>query len=47
MATQAIKTYSLDELKDKYIGQLGTPSRDDYEYTLSMEVLGKMIKTGH
>lgn len=39
-----IKTYSLDEMKDKYIGKTGTKERDDYEYELHMDVLGKMIK---
>ncbi|MBT0810147.1 helix-turn-helix transcriptional regulator [Litoribacter ruber] len=32
-------------MKDRYIGQEGTPERDAYEYELRMEVLGKMIKT--
>jgi len=45
MATNEIKTYSLAEMKDKYIGQVGTKERDDYEYELRMDVLGKMIKT--
>ncbi len=45
MATKEIKTYSLAEMKDKYIGKEGTTDRDEYEYELRMEVLGKMIKT--
>ena len=45
MATKEIKTYTLDEMKDKYIGKAGTTDRDEYEYELSMDVLGKMIKT--
>lgn len=45
MATKKVKTYSLPEIKDKYIGQLGTTDRDEYEYELRMDVLGKMIKT--
>jgi HTH-type transcriptional regulator / antitoxin HipB len=44
MKTKEIKTYSLSEMKDKYIGRIGTKERDEYEYELSMEVLGKMIK---
>ena len=36
---------SLTEMKDKYIGKIGTADRDEYEYELSMELLGKMIKT--
>ena len=45
MATKEIKTYSLAEMKDKYIGKLGTTDRDEYEYELRMDVLGKMIKS--
>lgn len=45
MAIKEIKTYSLAEMKDKYIGKVGTSERDEYEYELSMDVLGKMIKT--
>ena len=44
MATKQIKTYSLAEMKDKYIGKVGTVDRDEYEYELRMDVLGKMIK---
>jgi DNA-binding XRE family transcriptional regulator len=39
-----LKTYTLAEMKDKYIGNVGTSERDDYEYELRMDVLGKMIK---
>lgn len=45
MATKKIKAYSLAEMKDKYIGKVGTQERDEYEYELRMDVLGKMIKT--
>ena len=44
MATKELKTYTLAELKDKYIGKVGTTERDEYEYELRMDVLGKMIK---
>ena len=44
MATTGIKTYSLAEMKDKYIGEIGTIDRDEYEYELRMDVLGRMIK---
>lgn len=44
MANQALKTTTLAEMKDKYIGTVGTKERDEYEYELSMDVLGKMIK---
>lgn len=42
---KGMKTYSLSEMKDKYIGKVGTTERDQYEYELRMDVLGKMIKT--
>ena len=41
----AIKSYSLDEMKDKYIGKVGTKTRDEYEYELRMDILSRMIKT--
>ncbi len=44
MATKELKTYTLAEMKDKYIGKVGTTERDEYEYELRMDVLGKMIK---
>ncbi|MFA6863484.1 MAG: helix-turn-helix transcriptional regulator [Dysgonamonadaceae bacterium] len=45
MTTKEIKSFSLAEMKDKYIGKVGTSERDEYEYELRMDVLGKMIKT--
>ena len=45
MATKELKTYSLAEMKDTYIGKVGTQERDEYEYELRMDVIGKMIKT--
>jgi DNA-binding XRE family transcriptional regulator len=45
MATKEIKTKSLSEMKDKYIGKAGTKEREEYEYELRMDVLGKMIKS--
>ena len=41
---KGMKAYTLAEMKDKYIGKAGTKGRDDYEYELRMDVLGKMIK---
>lgn len=45
MATKEMKSYSLSEMKDKYIGEIGTIERDEYEYELRMDILGKMIKS--
>ncbi len=44
MATKQMKSYSLSEMKDKYIGKNGTVEREKYEYELRMDVLGRMIK---
>ncbi|RZJ51668.1 MAG: XRE family transcriptional regulator [Flavobacterium sp.] len=45
MTKTKIKSYSLSEMKDQIIGKIGASERDKYEYQLSMEILGKMIKT--
>jgi DNA-binding XRE family transcriptional regulator len=45
MSTSEMKLHSLSEMKDKYLGKLGSEERDHYEYELRMEVLGKMIKS--
>ena len=45
MTTNEIKTFSLAEMKNKYIGKIGSSDRDENEYELRMDVLGKMIKT--
>jgi len=45
MSKKKLKSYSLSEMKDKYIGKMGTPEREKYEYALRMDILGKMIKT--
>ena len=44
MAKTQIKSYTLQEMKDKHIGKKGTAARDNYEYELRMDVLGYMIK---
>ena len=45
MPTKRTKTYTLDEMKDKFIGKKGNPVREKYEYELRMDLLGQMIKT--
>ena len=40
-----MKKYTLSEMEDKYIGKIGTDQREEYEYELKMELLGRMIKT--
>lgn len=44
MTKTQLKSYTLAEMKDKYIGKPGTKERDEYEYELNMEVLSYMIK---
>lgn len=45
MPNKELKSYTLAEMKDKHIGQVGTTQRDEYEYELRMDVLGRMIKS--
>ena len=45
MAKAINESFSLVEMKDKYIGEIGTTNRDQYEYELRMDVLGRMIKS--
>ncbi len=45
MQNTEMKTYSLSEMKDKYIGEKGTENRENYEYEFRMDVMGRMIKT--
>ncbi|MDO4756804.1 MAG: helix-turn-helix transcriptional regulator [Parabacteroides sp.] len=33
-----MKTYTLDELTDKYVGEIGTPKRDKFEQDLNEEL---------
>lgn len=45
MINKELKTYSLAEMKDKYIGKVGTKERDEYELELRMDIFRKVIKT--
>jgi HTH-type transcriptional regulator/antitoxin HipB len=45
MPTKKTKSYTLDEMKDKFIGKKGSRVREKYEYELRMDLLGQMIKT--
>tara|TARA_B110000467_G_C18219053_1_gene421965 strand:- start:184 stop:513 length:330 start_codon:yes stop_codon:yes gene_type:complete len=45
MKTTELKTYTLNEIKNEFIGDVGTTKREEYEYELRMDVLGKVIKT--
>jgi DNA-binding XRE family transcriptional regulator len=39
-----MKTYSLEELTDEYIGKKGTKKRDKFENELRLDLLGHAIK---
>jgi HTH-type transcriptional regulator / antitoxin HipB len=38
------KYKTLGELEDKYIGKPGTADREQYEFELSMEIIGEKLK---
>jgi len=40
-----MKKYTMAEMEDRYFGKSGSPEREEYEYELKMELLGKMVKT--
>jgi len=42
---KGIKMMTLDQLKDKHIGNVGTLERDEYEMELKVHILGQMIKS--
>ncbi|MGE4567834.1 MAG: helix-turn-helix domain-containing protein [Bacteroidales bacterium] len=44
MKNKEIKTYSIEEITDKYIGEIGTPKRDAFERELRLDLLGEAIK---
>jgi DNA-binding XRE family transcriptional regulator len=39
-----MKTYSLEEVTDKFIGTKGTQNRDAFENELKLELIGQKIK---
>lgn len=42
---ETVKNYkTLGELEDKYFGKPGTPEREQYEFELSMDILGDKLK---
>ena len=40
-----MRMMTLDQLKDKHIGKIGTDERNKYEFDLKVDVLGEMIKS--
>ena len=39
-----MKSYTLEEAKDKYIGKRGSGRREKYEQELKIDLLGEAIK---
>jgi HTH-type transcriptional regulator/antitoxin HipB len=44
MADKKMKTYTLEELTDQYIGKKGSSNREQFEFELKLDILGDMIK---
>lgn len=44
MSKKALKTKSIDEVTDKYIGKIGTPKRDEFENELRLDLIGIAVK---
>ena len=44
MSDQGLKTFTLEEITDKHIGQAGTPRREAFENELRLDLLGEAIK---
>lgn len=44
MKTKELKMYTLDQIKNEFIGEQGTEKRIQYEQELQFEVLGEMIR---
>ena len=44
MKKQVVKTYTLDEVTEKYIGERGTPKREAFENELRLDFIGEAIK---
>ena len=39
-----MKTYTLNQVQDNLLGEIGTADRDKFEYELQMDLIGKAIK---
>ncbi len=39
-----IKIYSLDDVKDKFVGRVGEENRNVYEFSLQLDLIGEFIK---
>ena len=39
-----MKTHTLEQLTDKYVGKTGTPAREKFDFELKTDVIGEIIK---
>ena len=39
-----LEMFALDQIKDEFIGEVGTKKRTQYEQELQLEILGEMIR---
>ncbi len=39
-----MEKYTLEELTDQYVGEKGSPNREQFEFELKLDILGEMIK---
>jgi HTH-type transcriptional regulator / antitoxin HipB len=44
MENNELKIFTLDEIKNEFIGEKGTEKRNRYEQELQLEILGDLIK---
>lgn len=44
MKAKELKTKSLDEITDKFIGESGTTAREEFENELRLDLIGQAIK---
>lgn len=44
MENKELKMFTLDQIKDEFIGEKGTEKRNRYEQELQLELLGDLIK---
>lgn len=40
-----LEMFTFDQIKDEFIGKIGTEKRTQYEQELQVEILGEMIRT--
>lgn len=41
---KALEMFTFDQIKDEFIGEIGTEKRTQYERELQLEVIGEMIR---